>query len=82
MITRSNERPGADAGWRVLFAFGCPRPPHRSGRALGEAMSMGTRFTAYYMSAGIVSMIQISVCGAVGRARPSLPERYRTSSGG
>ena len=22
----SNERPGADAGWRVLFAFGSPWP--------------------------------------------------------
>ena len=21
-----NERPGADAGWRVLFVFQCPRP--------------------------------------------------------
>jgi len=26
MDERPNERPGADAGWRVLFAFGRPRP--------------------------------------------------------
>ena len=25
MTGRSNERPGADAGWRVLFAFESPR---------------------------------------------------------
>ncbi len=22
-----NQRPGADAGWRILFAFAHPRPP-------------------------------------------------------
>jgi hypothetical protein len=26
MSSGANERPGADAGWRVLFAFGHPRP--------------------------------------------------------
>ena len=31
----ANERPGADAGWRVLFAFGSPRPRAAQAETLG-----------------------------------------------
>src|SRR5262245_30304454 len=34
-MPKMNPRPGAGAGWRMLFAFGRCRPPCRSGGVLG-----------------------------------------------
>ena len=40
MIRGTNERPGADAGWRIPFAFGHPRP--RAAQAERYAQTNGT----------------------------------------